>query len=67
MFCERQLKSHGYPGCLEVIAPKDEVKTQLPDLSQSRSFQVGIFVLEVALASLFMSWGVTPTAVVGHR
>lgn len=67
MICERQLRSHGYPGCLEVIAPKDEAKGQLPNPTQPQSFQVGIFVLEVALAFLFMSWGITPTAVVGHR
>ena len=67
MDCERLLTDHDYPGCLEVIAPKDKIDTQLPDIIKVQSFQVGIFVLEVALARLFMWWGIAPTVLVGHR
>ena len=67
MDCERLLISHGYPGCLDVIAPKDKTESQNADTTWSQSFQVGVFVLEVGLARLLISWGVAPTAVVGHR
>ena len=67
MDCERLLTNRGYPGCLDVIVPKDNTETQNADTTWSQSFQVGVFVLEVGLARLLISWGVAPTAVVGHR
>lgn len=67
MDCERLLTSHGYPGCLDVIAPKTKTETQNADTTRSQSFQVGVFVLEVCLARLLISWGVVPAVVVGHR
>ena len=67
MECQRVLIDQGYPGCLGVIAPDDKVDSHLPKEELAQSFQVGVFVIEIALARLFMSWGVTPTVVLGHR
>jgi acyl transferase domain-containing protein len=36
------------------------------DLSQTAYTQVAIFVMEYALAKLWMSWGIQPRAMVGH-
>ena len=66
--CERWLLSNGYPGCLNIIACKDDQERQphsSPQLQQS--LQTAVFVLEVALARLLISLGVIPTVVLGHR
>ena len=67
MDCDRMLTKQGFPGCLEVIAPKKKAEEKSDDTTRPQAFQTGVFVLEVALARLFMSWGVAPTVVVGHR
>ena len=67
MECERLLEDHGHPSCLAVIAPSDGGDRQLPETAQLQSYQIAIFVLEIALARLFMWWGITPTVLVGHR
>jgi len=39
----------------------------LTKLEEFEVYQAAIFSLEYALAKLWMSWGLTPAAVVGHR
>lgn len=66
--CQRWLLSNGYPGCLNIIACKDDQERQSPASPQlQQSFQTAVFVLEVALARLLISLGVMPTVVLGHR
>ncbi|HEY0190807.1 MAG TPA: amino acid adenylation domain-containing protein [Kofleriaceae bacterium] len=47
--------------------PRDLLFAEAPDaLTPTSVLQPAIFVLEYALARLWMSWGVTPTALIGH-
>ena len=63
--CHLLLSKWGMPSCFEVInAPEAEANPE--DTTQLQAFQTGVFVLEVALARLVMSFGVTPKAVAGH-
>ncbi|MGF2011225.1 type I polyketide synthase, partial [Nostoc sp. DedVER01b] len=48
---------------LEVIFSENPEDTRI---NQTAYTQVGLFVLEYALAQLWQSWGIRPTAVVGH-
>ncbi|WP_396978123.1 type I polyketide synthase [Nostoc sp. ATCC 53789] len=48
---------------LQVIFSENPEDTRL---DQTAYTQVGLFVLEYALAQLWLSWGIRPTAVLGH-
>ena len=51
----------------QVLFPSAEkVKTAEELLVQTRNTQPALFVIEYALASLWMSWGVKPRAMIGH-
>lgn len=63
--CDQFLASHGQPSCKQIIMGDGEADPQIPSTLQA--FQSAMFVLEVALAQLLMSWNIRPTAVVGHR
>lgn len=66
--CDRWLVSNNFPGCLDVIqADSSDSVTDVSDTTLWQAFQSGIFVLEVAIARLLLSWGIKPVAVVGHR
>jgi pimaricinolide synthase PimS1 len=43
-----------------------DVETKPSELDQTRYTQPALFALEYALAKLWMSWGVVPSAVMGH-
>ena len=64
--CHSLLIESGFPGVLQILCPD-----QLPmDLSQEEEFEINqsaLFVLEYALASVWMSWGIRPAVVIGHR
>ncbi|KZV60680.1 ketoacyl-synt-domain-containing protein [Peniophora sp. CONT] len=63
--CHSYLVKSGFPGVLQVICPEDPFGT----LAQEEEFEINqpaIFVLEYALARMWMSWGVEPVVVVGH-
>ncbi|OCH84111.1 ketoacyl-synt-domain-containing protein [Obba rivulosa] len=57
-----KLLAWGHPGVLRVINPPAGV-TPVTDIVALHS---AMFVLEYALASLFMSWGIKPDIAVGH-
>ncbi len=57
--CDRALKPYLGSSVLEALA-KDE------ELTDIGLIQPAIFAIQVALAALWRSWGVEPTAVVGH-
>ncbi|ORW17621.1 beta-ketoacyl synthase [Mycobacterium nebraskense] len=57
--CDRAIRPYLGSSVLEVLA-KDE------ELTDIGLIQPAIFAIQVALAALWRSWGVEPTAVVGH-
>ncbi len=61
--CHEKLVSWGFPGILSIINPAEGS----PVDEDFRSFQSAVFVLEYALAAMWVSWGIKPDAVVGHR
>ncbi|EMD42363.1 hypothetical protein CERSUDRAFT_128472 [Gelatoporia subvermispora B] len=58
-----RLCSWGYPGILDVINPTQDVAFPGDIVAEHPA----MFVLEYALASASISWGVKPDIVVGHR
>ena len=60
--CDRILVPKGYPSILPYLAFQEPVVD-----SEISIIHSAIFVLEYALASLWMQWGVLPDAVLGHR
>ncbi|KAL9075828.1 MAG: hypothetical protein Q9157_003863 [Trypethelium eluteriae] len=66
--CDAYLKERGYPGCAQIITATegDNEIQHLMEGAKLQAFQSAIFVLEVALAELLMSWNIVPIAVVGH-
>lgn len=58
--CESKLRSHSLPGARGIILGDS-------DLQRGDCSQTATFVLECALARLWKSWGVEPSAVGGHR
>ena len=64
--CHSFLVRSGFAGVVQFIAPEDSQST-LPEMKQLEVSQSAIFALEYALAQLWISWGVTPAVVFGHR
>ncbi|CAL1711886.1 unnamed protein product [Somion occarium] len=62
--CHAKLLSWNLPGVLHIIL-RDGMLVHLENIHNC-SLQTAVFVLEYALACLWMSWGVNPDAVVGH-
>ena len=63
-YCNELLHPYLEKPLLEVLYPDTEVKETL--LDQTAYTQPALFALEYALAKLWQSWGVEPTAVMGH-
>ncbi|KAI0674077.1 ketoacyl-synt-domain-containing protein [Trametes maxima] len=63
--CHHKLLALGYPGILHVF---QDPAFHLDDSNrrQFQSLQAALFVLEYAIAQLWISWGIQPRAVVGH-
>ncbi|WP_102418906.1 type I polyketide synthase [Mycobacterium sp. 4858] len=57
--CDRAIQPHLGSSVLEALATDEE-------LTDIGLIQTAIFAIQVALAALWRSWGVEPTAVVGH-
>ncbi|KAJ7022589.1 putative polyketide synthase [Mycena alexandri] len=62
--CQRILTTAGFPGVLAIILGTAE--SGLAPLEEFQAFQAAIFALQYGLAALWVSWGLLPTAVVGH-
>ena len=61
--CDGLFRSHGAPWSLmeELAASEDRSRMQITAIAQP-----AIFAIQVALAELWRSWGIVPSAVVGH-
>lgn len=64
--CHSFLTASGFPGIRSIITAGDE-GSGLGVSEEFEAYQAAIFSLEYALAQLWISWGMTPSAVVGHR
>ncbi|KAH0578258.1 hypothetical protein H2248_004036 [Termitomyces sp. 'cryptogamus'] len=63
--CHAILRKEGSLVVLPILTA-DSPTSGLSDLEEFEAYQVSIFTLQYALARLWMSWGVSPPAVVGH-
>jgi acyl transferase domain-containing protein len=64
--CHRWLEAEGFPGVLGIIL-SDGTSTGLSHLEEIQAYQSAVFVLQCAMASLWVEWGVKPDSVIGHR
>ena len=65
--CARLLTSHLGFDLREVLYPEPGCEDQVDlELRQTHVTQPALFVVEYALAQLWMSWGVAPQAMIGH-
>ncbi|NEO18051.1 alpha/beta fold hydrolase [Moorena sp. SIO4A5] len=65
--CSELLKPHLGIDLRHVLYPKQEQTNQATEqLKQTSITQPALFVIEYALAQLWMSWGVRPQAMIGH-
>ncbi len=61
--CSEYLKSHLNLDLRQVLYPNEPDSEQL---NQTEITQPALFVIEYALAKLWMSWGIYPEAMIGH-
>ncbi|TFK43602.1 polyketide synthase [Crucibulum laeve] len=63
--CHTTLVNSGFPGIRQIILADSDGSGMQP-LEEFEAYQAAIFSLEYALAQVWISWGLTPSAVVGH-
>ncbi|ESK90423.1 polyketide synthase [Moniliophthora roreri MCA 2997] len=63
--CHSILLELGFPGVLPIILARAE-QSVMDSVGEQEAYQASVFALEYALGKLWMSWGVTPSAVIGH-
>ncbi len=65
--CSYLLKSHLGLDLRQILYPNKEHKEAATQkLKQTYITQSALFVIEYALAQLWMTWGISPTAMIGH-
>ena len=65
--CAEILQPHLGLDIRSLLYPKqEEIETASNQLQQTSMTQPALFVTEYALAQLFLSWGVSPEAMIGH-
>ncbi|AFY33175.1 type I polyketide synthase [Calothrix sp. PCC 7507] len=65
--CFALLKPHLDIDLQQVLYPNEEdIQTATQQLQQTAITQPALFVIEYALAKLWMSWGIVPQAMIGH-
>lgn len=66
--CDRILSSSGYPEVFPYMASSDPSYSKGLEINQRTIVeQCSCFVLEYALARMWITWGVIPDLVIGHR
>ena len=65
--CLQILQTHHDISLSEIIYPVETFhETFLQEINQTQYTQPALFTIEYALAQLWMSWGIKPSAVMGH-
>ncbi|MEH2382480.1 MAG: beta-ketoacyl synthase N-terminal-like domain-containing protein [Nostoc sp.] len=64
--CCEILKSHLGINLCTILYPIEEHSQAAEQLQQTHITQPALFVIEYALAQLWMAWGISPTAMIGH-
>jgi acyl transferase domain-containing protein len=65
--CAELLQSHLGFDLRRVLYPQEEqVEAAIRQMQQTLAIQPALFVIEYALAKLWMTWGVYPQAMIGH-
>ncbi|KZT07803.1 ketoacyl-synt-domain-containing protein [Laetiporus sulphureus 93-53] len=64
--CNEKLLSWGFPGVLDIISPQSPNFAARHQADDIVSWQCAIFILEYALATMWISWGLRPDAVAGY-
>lgn len=67
MSCDRIVQRLGYPSILGMFFKDQGNMNTLNDMEHIIASQCACVALEYALAKLFMSWGIMPDHVMGHR
>ena len=67
MSCDRIIRELAYPSILSMLYKDQAGMEALSDVEQIIASQCACVALEYALARIFMSWGMMPDYVVGHR
>ncbi len=60
------LKSQKDQSLLELLYPDQGSDEEITKLEETQNTQPALFILEYALAQLWISWGIQPAAVMGH-
>ena len=63
--CHSFLILSGFPGVLQII--DTTTGNGMTEMDMVEGFQAAVFALQYALGKLWISWGIKPAAVVGHR
>ncbi|KAI9443347.1 putative polyketide synthase [Lactarius indigo] len=63
--CHSILVTSGFAGVVQVIVPEQH-HDKLSEIEMLEVYQTATFSLEYGLSQLWISWGITPTLVVGH-
>ncbi|OAX36486.1 putative polyketide synthase [Rhizopogon vinicolor AM-OR11-026] len=65
--CHRYLVSKGFVGILPIIlGDSDSADGGLDEMEEFEASQTATLALEFSLATLWIHWGLTPSAVIGH-
>jgi amino acid adenylation domain-containing protein len=65
--CASILRSQSNLDLLAALYPQDEITPSITaDITQTYLAQPAIFVIEYALAQLWLSWGIAPASMIGH-